>query len=190
MIGLRPQRERIEVGSEQRERRQRQDGRRQRPREEHGPIPGGNRHGLAKVLLRQRSQDHSDDDGSGREIVAAHEVSNPADEIEQDQVHRRLGDAIGADGREVLGAALWMVASMLFSFYVVTFDSYNKTYGSLGAGVGFMVWLWISAVIVLIGAELNAEMEHQTARDTTEGNAKPLGARGAMMADHVGKAEG
>jgi membrane protein len=53
-----------------------------------------------------------------------------------------------------------------------------------------MVWLWISAVIVLIGAELNAEMEHQTARDTTEGNAKPLGARGAMMADHVGKAEG
>ena len=90
----------------------------------------------------------------------------------------------------VLGAALWMVASMLFSFYVVTFDSSNKTYGSLGAGVGFMVWLWISAVIVLIGAELNAEMEHQTARDTTEGNAKPLGARGAMMADHVGKAEG
>jgi membrane protein len=74
--------------------------------------------------------------------------------------------------------------------YVITFDSYNKTYGSLGAGVGFMVWLWISAVIVLIGAELNAEMEHQTARDTTEGNAKPLGARGAMMADHVGKAEG
>ena len=48
----------------------------------------------------------------------------------------------------------------------------------------------ISTVVILLGAELDAEMEHQTARDTTEGNAKPLGARGAMMADQVGKAEG
>lgn len=89
----------------------------------------------------------------------------------------------------ILGALLWIAASMLFSWYVATFDSYNKTYGSLGAGVGFMVWLWISAVIVLLGGELNAEMEHQTARDTTEGRSKPLGARGAMMADRVGKAQ-
>lgn len=89
----------------------------------------------------------------------------------------------------ILGALLWIAASMLFSWYVATFDSYNKIYGSLGAGVGFMVWLWISAVIVLLGGELNAEMEHQTARDTTEGRSKPLGARGAMMADHVGKAQ-
>ena len=66
-------------------------------------------------------------------------------------------------------------------------DSYNRTYGSLGAGIGFMVWLWISAAIVLLGGQLNAEMEHQTARDTTEGRSKPLGARGAMMADRVGK---
>ena len=88
----------------------------------------------------------------------------------------------------ILGALLWMVASMLFSWYVATFDSYNKIYGSLGAGVGFMVWLWISALIVLLGGELNAEMEHQTARDTTEGGPKPLGSRGAMMADHVGEA--
>ena len=51
-----------------------------------------------------------------------------------------------------------------------------------------MVWLWISAVIVLLGGEVNAEMEHQTARDTTEGKTKPLGSRGATMADHVGKA--
>ena len=88
-----------------------------------------------------------------------------------------------------IGAALlWIAASMLFSWYVATFDSYNKTYGSLGAGVGFMIWLWISAVIVLLGGELNAEMEHQTARDTTQGAPKPLGSRGAMMADHVGKA--
>ena len=77
---------------------------------------------------------------------------------------------------------------MLFSWYVATFDSYNKTYGSLGAGVGFMMWLWLSAVIVLLGGELNAEMEHQTARDTTQGEPKLLGSRGAMMADHVGQA--
>ena len=89
----------------------------------------------------------------------------------------------------IVGALLWIAASMLFSWYVATFDSYNKTYGSLGAGVGFMVWLWISAVIVLLGGELNAEMEHQTARDTTEGRPKPLGSRGAMMADHVGEAQ-
>ena len=89
----------------------------------------------------------------------------------------------------ILGALLWVAASMLFSWYVATFDSYNRIYGSLGAGVGFMVWLWISAVIVLLGGQLNAEMEHQTARDTTEGVTKPLGSRGAMMADHVGEAQ-
>lgn len=86
----------------------------------------------------------------------------------------------------ILGALLWLAASMTFSWYVTTFDTYNKIYGSLGASVGFMVWLWISAVIVLLGGELNAEMEHQTARDTTEGRPKPLGSRGAMMADRVG----
>jgi membrane protein len=89
----------------------------------------------------------------------------------------------------IVAALLWIAASMLFSWYVATFDSYNKTYGSLGAGVGFMIWLWLSTVIVLLGGELNAETEHQTARDTTEGGSKPLGARGAMMADHVGKAQ-
>jgi membrane protein len=90
----------------------------------------------------------------------------------------------------IVAALLWIAASMLFSWYVSTFNSYDRIYGSLGAGVGFMVWLWISAVIVLLGGELNAEMEHQTARDTTEGGTKPLGSRGAMVADHVGAAEG
>jgi membrane protein len=85
-----------------------------------------------------------------------------------------------------MAAVLWLVASMLFSWYVANFDSYNTTYGSLGAGVGFMVWIWLSVVIVLLGAALNAEMEHQTARDSTEGPPKPLGSRGANMADHVG----
>jgi membrane protein len=90
----------------------------------------------------------------------------------------------------IVAAILWVAASMLFSSYVATFDTYNKTYGSLGAAVGFMVWLWISAVIVLLGGEVNAEMEHQTARDTTQGGSRPLGSRGAMMADHVGEAQG
>ena len=89
----------------------------------------------------------------------------------------------------ILGALLWIAASMLFSWYVATFDSYNKIYGSLGAGVGFMVWLWLSAVIVLLGGEVNSEMEHQTALDTTEGDSKPIGSRGAMVADHVGEAQ-
>ena len=78
---------------------------------------------------------------------------------------------------------------MIFSWYVATYDSYNRIYGSLGAGVGFMIWLWLSAVIVLLGAQINAEMEHQTARDTTEGRSKPLGSRGAMMADSIGEAQ-
>jgi membrane protein len=89
----------------------------------------------------------------------------------------------------IIAAVFWIGASMLFSWYVATFDSYNRVYGSLGAGIGFMVWLWISAVIILLGGEVNAEMEHQTARDTTEGKPKPLGLRGATMADHVGKAQ-
>jgi membrane protein len=89
----------------------------------------------------------------------------------------------------IVAGLLWIGVSMLFSWYVATFDSYNRIYGSLGAGIGFMVWLWISAVIVLLGAQLNAETEHQTSRDTTEGRPKSMGSRGAMMADHVGKAQ-
>lgn len=86
-------------------------------------------------------------------------------------------------------AILWIGTSMAFSWYVASFDSYNRVYGSLGAGIGFMVWIWISVVIVLIGAELNAEMEHQTARDTTTGPERPLGHRGATVADHIGPAQ-
>jgi membrane protein len=82
-------------------------------------------------------------------------------------------------------AIAWVLVSLAFSWYVAHFGSYNKTYGSLGAAIGFMTWIWISATIVLIGAELNAEMEHQTKRDTTTGAEKPLGARGADKADTV-----
>jgi membrane protein len=86
----------------------------------------------------------------------------------------------------VLAAATWMIASFLFSWYLSSFANYNATYGSLGAVIGLMMWLWISTIVVLLGAELNAEIEHQTARDSTVGAEKPLGARGAVMADTVG----
>jgi membrane protein len=91
-------------------------------------------------------------------------------------------------GGSILAAILWLSGSILFSWYVANFGNYNATYGSLGAAVGFMTWIWLSTTIVLLGGELNAEMEHQTARDTTIGRPKPLGARGAHMADTVGKA--
>jgi len=86
-------------------------------------------------------------------------------------------------------ALLWLAGSAMFSFYAANFGNFNATYGSLGAVIGFMTWLWISAIVILLGAELNAEIEHQTARDTTTGHAKPLGARGAQMADSVGAAQ-
>ena len=80
-------------------------------------------------------------------------------------------------------SVFWLIGSAGFSFYVANFASYNETYGSLGAAIGFMTWIWISAAIVLAGAELDAEMERQTARDTTTGPEKPKGARGATVAD-------
>ena len=88
----------------------------------------------------------------------------------------------------VVAALVWLTASVLFSWYLANFANYTATYGSLGAVIGVMTWLYISIWIVLAGAELNAEIEHQTARDTTVGPEKPLGARGAAMADKVGEA--
>jgi membrane protein len=89
----------------------------------------------------------------------------------------------------VFAAVTWIVASYLFSWYLASFANYNATYGSLGAVVGLMMWLWISTILVLLGAELNAEIEHQTARDSTVGGEKPLGARGAVIADTVGASQ-
>ena len=86
----------------------------------------------------------------------------------------------------ILAAFLWLAGSLLFSWYVANFGSYNKTYGSLGAAIGFMTWIWISTTIVLLGAQMNAEMEHQTAKDTTVGRPEPMGSRDAKMADSVG----
>lgn len=88
----------------------------------------------------------------------------------------------------VAATIMWILASALFSFYAANFGTFNETYGSLGGAVGFMTWLWISSIAILLGAELNAETEHQTARDSTTGTEKPVGARGAKMADAVGAA--
>lgn len=85
-------------------------------------------------------------------------------------------------------AIAWIAASALFSWYAANFGSFNRTYGSLGAIIGFMIWMWLSMIVVLLGGKLNAEMEHQTARESTAGPPKPLGQRGAKMADTVGPA--
>jgi membrane protein len=90
----------------------------------------------------------------------------------------------------VLAILVIMAASVLFSWYLASFASYNATYGSLGAVFGFMTWLWIAAIIVIVGAELNSEIEHQTRHDTTTGAPRPMGERGATMADTLGPAHG
>ena len=86
----------------------------------------------------------------------------------------------------VIAGILIVVVSIAFTFYVANFGTYNETYGSLGAIIGFLTWLWLTMVVLLLGAELNSEMEHQTARDTTTGEPEPMGQRNAVMADRVG----
>ena len=85
----------------------------------------------------------------------------------------------------LLATVLWVIASALFSFYVTRIASYDLTYGPLGAVAGVMMWFYVTVYVVLLGAELNAELELQTARDSTDGPPQPLGARGAYVADHV-----
>jgi membrane protein len=84
-----------------------------------------------------------------------------------------------------LFAVAWVALTLGFGFYVANFGSYGTTYGSLGAVVVLLTWMYLSAYALLFGAELNAELEHQTARDTTAGPDEPLGERGAWVADHV-----
>lgn len=87
----------------------------------------------------------------------------------------------------VVAILLWLIASIGFSIYVRNFGNYNQIYGSIGAVVVAMFWFWISAYVVIMGAELNAETEHQTAIDSTEGKPKPMGQRGAYVADTLGE---
>ena len=89
----------------------------------------------------------------------------------------------------VFAAVVWLAVSVLFSWYLGNFANYNATYGALGAVVGLMMWMWLSTIVVLVGAELNSEIERQTAIDSTVGAGRPLGARGAVVADTVGPAK-
>lgn len=85
-----------------------------------------------------------------------------------------------------IASVLWAATSLLFSWYASNFADFNKTYGSLGAVVVLMTWFWISSYIILLGGEINSELERQTTKDTTTGRPRPLGARAAHAADTVG----
>lgn len=89
----------------------------------------------------------------------------------------------------VAATVLWLIGSVAFAWYVRSFGSYQETFGSLGGVVVLLLWMWISAYIVLMGAELNAEMEAQTRHDTTVGEARRMGERDAEPADHLGEAK-
>jgi membrane protein len=81
----------------------------------------------------------------------------------------------------------WLGGSLLFSFLVRNFGSYEPTFGAIAGVVILLLWMWLSSFVVLVGAQLNAEMEHQTRRDTTRGRVRPMGERGAYMADTLGR---
>ena len=85
-----------------------------------------------------------------------------------------------------IAATLWILVSVVFAFYVGTFGSYGKTYGALGGVIALLMWFYLSSFTIVVGAEINAEMERQTRRDTTDGPEAPLGERGAYAADTVG----
>ena len=87
----------------------------------------------------------------------------------------------------VVATVLWLLGSAAFSLYVQSVGYFNETYGTLGAIVVLLLWFFLSAYSILLGAVLNAEMEHQTARDTTVGEPRPMGERGAFVADTLGE---
>ena len=90
----------------------------------------------------------------------------------------------------VIACILWIVASVGFSIYVSNFGSYNESFGSMAGAFILLMWLWISAFIVLLGAEFNSEMEAQTRKDSTTGPDEPMGQRDAVKADRLGRAKG
>lgn len=90
----------------------------------------------------------------------------------------------------IIGCIMWIVASVGFAFYVGNFGSYNESFGTLAGAIVLLMWFWISAYIVLVGAEVNAELEAQTRKDTTVGKDEPMGERDAVKADNLGEAAG
>jgi membrane protein len=85
----------------------------------------------------------------------------------------------------IVVTVLWALVSLLFSLYVNNFGSYDKTYGAIAGVIVLMLWLQLTCFLVLLGAEINSEAEHQTAADTTEGEPQPMGQRDATMADEL-----
>jgi membrane protein len=86
----------------------------------------------------------------------------------------------------LIAATLWLIGSLLFALYVRNWGSYGRTYGALGGVVVLLMWFYLTGYIIVLGAEINAEMERQTRKDTTTGQPQPLGSRGAYSADTVG----
>ncbi|MDN3379676.1 MULTISPECIES: YihY/virulence factor BrkB family protein [unclassified Pseudoalteromonas] len=99
--------------------------------------------------------------------------------------HRRAAKWRWVTPGSLLATILWIVASLGFSFYVATLASYNETYGSVGGVVIMLMWLYLSAYIIIFGAALNASIEQQTMQDSTKGKAKKRGERGAFVADEL-----
>jgi membrane protein len=90
----------------------------------------------------------------------------------------------------IVATALWIGASLLLSLYVSNFGNYDATYGALAGVVVLMLWMYISSLAILVGAEINSELEAQTAEDSTIGPEKPMGRRGAVKADRLGESFG
>jgi membrane protein len=90
----------------------------------------------------------------------------------------------------IFAGIVWIIGSIGFAFYVANFGNYNETFGTMAGVIVLLMWMWLSAFIVLLGAELNAELEAQTRYDTTVGEDEPIGERGAEKADHLGRTTG
>lgn len=86
----------------------------------------------------------------------------------------------------LIAATLWLGGSLLFALYVRNWGSYGDTYGALGSVIVLLMWFYLTGYVVILGAEINSELERQTRHDTTEGAPKPMGRRGAYSADTVG----
>jgi membrane protein len=86
----------------------------------------------------------------------------------------------------IAATTLWIIASIGFTVYVANFNSYDKTYGSLGGAIILLTWLYLSALVVLFGAVINAQSEKQTQKDSTDGPSTAVGNRGAVAADTLG----
>ena len=90
----------------------------------------------------------------------------------------------------LIAATLWLLGSVLFALYVRYWGRYDQTYGALGGVIVLLMWFYLSGYIIILGAEINSEMERQTRKDTTEGEPRPMGRRGAYSADTVGPSAG